>query len=408
MIMRSPQNSFKQTFDNSLLAMLMINPGLEFVLAGNNAAARMLGQSIQGLKQRVLSDIVCISEIQKQNIHLSRLLEQKQAYKTNFCFSKKLCAFCTITPVCAKDKQLLAYLLVIETLNICSQEHICSERDAQEQKIKQLLFNAESKLKAIFNSAQDCIFIKDAKLRYIDVNFCMEQKFDMSLSAIIGKTDADIFGQTAVGQMEQADQQVLEGQTISLEYTKTVNNILCTFHVVKSPIRDDQDNIIGLCGIARDITARKQTEEALKKYEIQLETQNKVLITKNMALKELISQIEQEKNKIKQDIVDHIEHEIMPLLSKTALKGRTGQYLTLIRKHLMEINSSLLSAQQDYNFTPREAEISRFIRDGLTSKEIGQLLKITSQTIDKHRQNIRKKMGLTDQTVNLTSYLTKH
>ncbi|MBU1087346.1 MAG: PAS domain-containing protein [Candidatus Omnitrophica bacterium] len=413
MIIRSAQHSFKQTFDNSTQPMLLADARLEKVHAINAAAAIILGYPLDRLKQIGISDIMQIKDEQKQNIQLSYLFGKNQRFKTSFCFMRQdktvFCATCLITLVCGSDKKRLAYLFSIENMNQCRQEHICNLLEAEKEKIKQLLFSTESRLKAIFNSASDCIFIKDQELRYIDVNPRMEKKFKMPLSTIRGKTDTDLFGSQAARENEEVDRQVLQGKTMSFEHNKNINNIPSTFHIIKVPIKDKQNKIIGICGIARDITSRKQSEDALKKYEIQLEAQNKVLMIKNLALKEIISQIEQEKDKVKQDIIGHIEQEILPLLGKVALRGRAEKYIMLIKKHLTELNSSLRSSKQaaDYNFTPREAEISRLIRDGLTSKEIAQLLNITSQTIDKHRQNIRKKLGIDDQAINLTSYLAK-
>ncbi|MBU1045090.1 MAG: PAS domain-containing protein [Candidatus Omnitrophica bacterium] len=413
MIIRSAQHSFKQTFDQNTNPMLLVDLQLEKVYAANPATANILGYSQKSLKQMALSNILKISIEQKKNIHLGCRFEQKQIFKTKFCFmlqnKKVICLICSIIPVYGPNKKHLFCLLKIEDIGKCRQEHARIMLNDEKQKIKQLLFSTESRLKAVFDSASDCIFIKDKQLRYIDANLCMEKKFNMPLVEIRGKTDTDLFGSQVALMIEQGDRQVLQGKIMSFEHSKNVNNIQCTFHVIKVPIKDEQNNIIGLCGIARDITARKQTEAALKKYEEQLEVQNKDLTAKNMALQELISQIEQEKDKFKQDIIRHIEQEILPLISKVALKGQSEKYMMLIRKHLAEINSSLHSTNQEYayNFTPREAEIARLIRDGLSSKEIAQLLNITSQTIDKHRQNIRKKLGIKDQIVNLTSYLTR-
>jgi DNA-binding CsgD family transcriptional regulator len=69
-------------------------------------------------------------------------------------------------------------------------------------------------------------------------------------------------------------------------------------------------------------------------------------------------------------------------------------------------NSGRWVNQDDFHLSPRELEICVMIRGGLTSKEISRLLNITAQTVDKHRQNIRKKLGLNDKDANLTSFIT--
>jgi DNA-binding CsgD family transcriptional regulator len=45
------------------------------------------------------------------------------------------------------------------------------------------------------------------------------------------------------------------------------------------------------------------------------------------------------------------------------------------------------------------------IHCGLTSKQIAQLLTISYETVEKHRRNIRRKVGITGKKINLTSFL---
>ncbi len=55
--------------------------------------------------------------------------------------------------------------------------------------------------------------------------------------------------------------------------------------------------------------------------------------------------------------------------------------------------------------TPRELRVADMIKQGLTSKDIAQLLDITSGAVDFHRNNIRRKMGLVNSKTNLRSFL---
>jgi DNA-binding CsgD family transcriptional regulator len=45
------------------------------------------------------------------------------------------------------------------------------------------------------------------------------------------------------------------------------------------------------------------------------------------------------------------------------------------------------------------------IKGGLASKDIAEFLKISPTTVERHRKNIRKKLDLTNQDVNLTTFL---
>jgi Response regulator containing a CheY-like receiver domain and an HTH DNA-binding domain len=67
------------------------------------------------------------------------------------------------------------------------------------------------------------------------------------------------------------------------------------------------------------------------------------------------------------------------------------------------IISKLLEKQND--FTEREIEISMLIIEGNSTHEIAEQLYLSSKTIDFHRANIRKKLGLTNSKRSLSACL---
>jgi len=57
--------------------------------------------------------------------------------------------------------------------------------------------------------------------------------------------------------------------------------------------------------------------------------------------------------------------------------------------------------------TPKEIEICNMIGGGLASKEIADFLSVSYQTVEKHRKDIRKKLGISNKKINLATYLQK-
>jgi DNA-binding NarL/FixJ family response regulator len=53
--------------------------------------------------------------------------------------------------------------------------------------------------------------------------------------------------------------------------------------------------------------------------------------------------------------------------------------------------------------TPRELQVLKLIAEAYTSKEIAQELVISIKTVERHRQNILEKLGMSDR-VELTRY----
>ncbi|MEQ8577371.1 MAG: response regulator transcription factor [Balneola sp.] len=80
-------------------------------------------------------------------------------------------------------------------------------------------------------------------------------------------------------------------------------------------------------------------------------------------------------------------------LGKQFSKMMTREYLRLSR----------LKKGKRSSITPREQEVLSYIVKGLTSSEIGKKLFISPRTVDKHRTNLLKKLGLKN-TASLVRY----
>ena len=83
-------------------------------------------------------------------------------------------------------------------------------------------------------------------------------------------------------------------------------------------------------------------------------------------------------------------------------------YVDLIESSLKEILSPYsrkLSAKFS-QLTPKEIQVANLIKDGKSSKEIANLLNVSSSAIDVDRYRIRTKLGLNNSKTNLRSYLS--
>lgn len=191
-----------------------------------------------------------------------------------------------------------------------------------------------------------------------------------------------------------------------------------SLHTIGKVIRDDVGAPIRMIGIVQDITESKKSEEELIKYRQHLERlvkertdeielQKIALEQKNIALREIIGQIELEKSKIKENILSNIEELIVPVLRKARADGMEKKHIELIEQNLKKVTSSFgvrLSSKK-LKLTPREVDVCNMVEKGLTNKEMADLLNISIQSIEGYRKNIRKKLGLSNKKMNLSTYL---
>jgi PAS domain S-box-containing protein len=131
------------------------------------------------------------------------------------------------------------------------------------------LRGSEERFRAVFETAQDCIFIKSPDLRYTHVNPSMLRMLEMPHAAVIGLTDEEIFGEKQAKNLRDIDLRVLNGQIIEEQHSITLENNRIVFNCIRVPIRNAAGQITGLCGIARDVTERTElsVESEVQDYE---------------------------------------------------------------------------------------------------------------------------------------------
>jgi DNA-binding CsgD family transcriptional regulator len=153
-----------------------------------------------------------------------------------------------------------------------------------------------------------------------------------------------------------------------------------------------------------NVLLRMETTEALRERTAELER-------KNIALREVLHEIEREKAEILGTVATGIDSLVMPLLQELRrsvdLCATDRATVVLIEGALDELTvgdpgRTILAIRA---LTPREAEIAGLVRSGMSTKEIAEFLHIAAPTVERHRNTIRKKLGIQGREVNLTTYL---
>ena len=137
---------------------------------------------------------------------------------------------------------------------------ITERRQAQES-----LRQSNELLRAVTEGTSDAIFAKDAGGRYLMINAVGAEFLGRSAAEIVGKTDAEIIPSQAAQTFSEADRHVLKsGEIETSEETGTLGGVSRTYLATKGPLRGPNGDVVGIVGIARDISERKRAEEILE------------------------------------------------------------------------------------------------------------------------------------------------
>jgi len=163
-------------------------------------------------------------------------------------------------------------------------------------------------------------------------------------------------------------------------------------------------------GIVEDITERRKKEEALIRSEKELRIKAQNLMEVNTTLKVLLNTMEKDQQELQERFLSNIKSQVLPYLErlrKRPLQDVEQGFLQMAEANLNEIASPLVQKLKSsyLNLTKTELQIAALVKEGKTSKEIANLLNAKKRVIEFHRQNIRRKLGLSDKKGSLAILL---
>ena len=150
-----------------------------------------------------------------------------------------------------------------------------TEQQEQEQKLQQI----HRRFETVVKTMSAAVFLKNTDGEYLMMNQACRELFNKEDQDIIGLTDDELLPPDVAEMARTDDRQVIEnGEVIEIEETVPTaagNTVRLTR---KSPVYDDDGDIVALCGVSTDITEQKQREQELRhlkdRFELAVEGAN--------------------------------------------------------------------------------------------------------------------------------------
>jgi two-component system cell cycle sensor histidine kinase/response regulator CckA len=152
--------------------------------------------------------------------------------------------------------------------------HICLDREyviavardiSERKRVERALIESHSLLQAVIEGTSDAVFVSDLDGRYVMINPAGLRYFDRTVEEVLGRTNAELFGPELAEPTHARDRELLASET-SQTYVEASNTraVQRTFIKTKSVYRDAGGKVIGIVGIASDITELRRLEEQFR------------------------------------------------------------------------------------------------------------------------------------------------
>lgn len=156
--------------------------------------------------------------------------------------------------------------------------------------------------------------------------------------------------------------------------------------------------------------AREELEERVKERTKELEEKSGDLEELNTALKVLLKKREEDRSELEEKVLFSVKELISPHLEKLktiSLDHQKKTLLEIIESNLNDIISPFAQGMpiKFAKLTPTEIQVSNLVKQGKITKEIADFMNVSTKTIDRHRNNIRRKIGISNQKINLRTFL---
>jgi PAS domain S-box-containing protein len=257
---------------------------------------------------------------------------------------------------------------------------------------------------AVFNDARDAILLTDEQFRILAAN--------RKAHSLYAEGEEPLAGATFRRILRAVDEARVLASARSLKNGASWRGTLTTLRPdgqetpVKLGVRCLSVGEVRLFQfMMRDLRGRIALERDLAQSRL-------AVADMNTALKQVLRNVEEERQELKDELVQQVREEVLPTVERIALEDSPlvrQAYRSALEEKIADMGvTTPESANLFARLTPREMDICRLIQQSWQGRAIAEELGISFETLQTHRKNIRRKLGLKGGPISLSAFVQQH
>jgi len=260
-------------------------------------------------------------------------------------------------------------------------------RDITERKkAEDALLKSESKYRTLLENVPQKIFFKDRNSVYVSCNESYARDLKIKSNEILGKTDYDFYPKEFAEKYRADDKRIMEsGKTEDIEEEYIQDGQKVFVHTVKTPVKDENGNVIGILGIFWDITERKQMEKTLRESEEKWRS-----LVKNAPNIILIVDRDDKIQFINRTVIDASPEEV---IGRSIYDFIDPKHQDVVRKTIRQVFQTGEGGSYEISGTGTDGGTSWYATQVGPIKRDGQIVSVTLITVDiTERKNMEEQL----------------
>ena len=257
---------------------------------------------------------------------------------------------------------------------------------------------------AVFNDAHDAILLTDEQLVILAAN--------RKAHALFAPEGASLAGSDLRHILRPEDQARVWASVRALKSGASWRSTIATLGAdgTKTPVKLRARRLsVGEVQLFQFMLTDMRGRMALER---DLALSKMAVANMNTALKQVLRNVEEERQELKDELVQQVREEVLPTVERIAMEDSSlvrQAYRSALEEKIADMGvSAPESASLFARLTPREMDICRLIQQSWQGRAIAEELGISFETLQTHRKNIRRKLGLKGGPVSLSAFVQQH